>query len=224
MSPALAGGLLSTRPLGKPIHIHTHTLSWTPFPCRSLQSTKERVLCYIGGFYPLPFINSTMYISIPASLGKHNFVFYIRVISVFIRRPSDSKESACNGGDPGSVPRSGRSPGEGNGNPLQYSCLENSKDRGAWRATQSTGLQRVRHDWVANTQEDFRELAWWFNKKTAFYETERVPFSDTESPGDLVLSSSAPRVMRLNSCCYKPPACMLSCFSHVWFFLWPHEL
>ena len=37
--------------------------------------------------------------------------------------------------DVGSIPRSGRSPGEGNGNPLQYSCLENSMDRGAWRAT-----------------------------------------------------------------------------------------
>ena len=44
---------------------------------------------------------------------------------------SDDKESACNAGDPGSIPGSGRSPGEGNGNPLQYSCLENSMDRGA---------------------------------------------------------------------------------------------
>ena len=44
----------------------------------------------------------------------------------------EGKESACNGGDPGSIPGSGRSPGEGNGNPLQNSCLENSKDRGAW--------------------------------------------------------------------------------------------
>ena len=48
---------------------------------------------------------------------------------------SDSKESACNAGDPGSIPGSGRSPGEGNSNPLQYSCLGNFMDRGAWRAT-----------------------------------------------------------------------------------------
>ena len=48
---------------------------------------------------------------------------------------SDSKESACSAGDAGSIPGSGRSPGEGNGNPLQYSCLENPMDRGAWRAT-----------------------------------------------------------------------------------------
>ena len=48
---------------------------------------------------------------------------------------SDGKESACRGGDPGSIPGLGRSLGEGNGNPLQYSCLENSMDSGAWRVT-----------------------------------------------------------------------------------------
>ena len=48
---------------------------------------------------------------------------------------SDSKASAYNAGDPGSIPGSGRSPGEGNDYPLQYSCLENSMDRGAWQAT-----------------------------------------------------------------------------------------
>ena len=47
---------------------------------------------------------------------------------------SDGKESACNAGDLGSIPGSGRSPGEGNGNPLQYSCPENPMDRGAWQA------------------------------------------------------------------------------------------
>ena len=45
---------------------------------------------------------------------------------------SDGKVSACNAGDPGLIPGSGRSPGEGNGNPLQYSCLENLMDGGAW--------------------------------------------------------------------------------------------
>ena len=48
---------------------------------------------------------------------------------------SDGKESAYNAGDPGLIPGLGRYPGEGNGNPQQYSCLENSMDRGAWRAT-----------------------------------------------------------------------------------------
>ena len=45
---------------------------------------------------------------------------------------SDSKVSACSAGDPGSTPGSGRSPGEGNGNLLQYSCLEDPMDGGAW--------------------------------------------------------------------------------------------
>ena len=48
---------------------------------------------------------------------------------------SDSKESACRVGDPGLIPGSGRPPGEGNGNPLQYCCRENLMDRAAWRAT-----------------------------------------------------------------------------------------
>ena len=48
---------------------------------------------------------------------------------------SDDKASACNAGDLGLIPGSGRSPGEGNGNPLQYSCLENFMDRGAQQAT-----------------------------------------------------------------------------------------
>ena len=56
---------------------------------------------------------------------------------VFLGFPggSDSKESTCNAGDLGSIPGLGRSPGEGNGYPLQYSCLEYPMDRGAWRAT-----------------------------------------------------------------------------------------
>ena len=48
---------------------------------------------------------------------------------------SDGKESACIAGDLGLIPGSGRSPEEGNGNPLQYSCLENPMDKEAWRAT-----------------------------------------------------------------------------------------
>ena len=48
---------------------------------------------------------------------------------------SDGKESTCNAGDPGLIPGLGRSPGVGNGSPLQYSCLENPMGRGAWWAT-----------------------------------------------------------------------------------------
>ena len=64
-------------------------------------------------------------------------------IPVFMGFPggSDGKASACNAGDPGSIPGSGRSPAEGNGNPLQHSCLENPMDGGA-----SMGSQKVGHD------------------------------------------------------------------------------
>ena len=55
------------------------------------------------------------------------------------------QESACSAGDLGSIPGSGRSPGEGNDNPLQYSCLENPMDRGAGQATVH-GVTRDRHD------------------------------------------------------------------------------
>ena len=48
---------------------------------------------------------------------------------------SVGKESVCSAAEPGLIPVLGRSPGEGKGNPLQYSCLENLMDRGAWRAT-----------------------------------------------------------------------------------------
>ena len=53
---------------------------------------------------------------------------------------SADKESAWNAGDPGSIPGSGRSPGEGNDNPLQYSCLGNPINRGAWQSIRSMGL------------------------------------------------------------------------------------
>ena len=55
----------------------------------------------------------------------------------------DNKKSFCNAGDLGSIPWSGRSPGEGNGYPLKYSCLENSMDRGAWQATVQWGHEEL---------------------------------------------------------------------------------
>ena len=57
---------------------------------------------------------------------------------------SHDKVSACNVGDPGSIPGLGRPPGEGNGNPLQYSYLDNPMDRGAWRAI----VHRVAKSWT----------------------------------------------------------------------------
>ena len=81
--------------------------------------------------------------------SREKRIFLLRLIS--FPGGSDGKESACNAGDLGSIPGSRRSPGEGNGNPLQYSCLENPVDRGSWieesGRLQSMGLHRVRRDW-----------------------------------------------------------------------------
>ena len=64
---------------------------------------------------------------------------------VGMNHDSAGKESACNAGHLGLIPGLGRFTGEGNGNPLQYSCLENPMDRGAWQAT-VCGVARVRHN------------------------------------------------------------------------------
>ena len=69
-----------------------------------------------------------------------------------IPHSSVGKESACNAGELDSIPGSGRSPGEGNGNPLQYSCLENLMDRGAWQATVH-GAARVGHNLATKERE-----------------------------------------------------------------------
>ena len=68
---------------------------------------------------------------------------------------SDGKESACNAGDSGSIPGLGRSPGEGNGNPLQYSCLENPTHRGAWQATVHGVTKNRTQLGNEHTQSDF---------------------------------------------------------------------
>ena len=76
---------------------------------------------------------------------------------------SVSKESPCKAGDLGSIPGLGRSPGEENGNPLQYSCLENPMDRGAWWATVH-GVARVRHDLVTKPPHEKKIYMFFRNK------------------------------------------------------------
>ena len=65
------------------------------------------------------------------------------------------KEFIWNAGDAGLIPGSGRSPGGGSGNPLQYSCLKNPMDRGVWWAAQFMGWQRVRHDCATEHAKHF---------------------------------------------------------------------
>ena len=74
---------------------------------------------------------------------------------------SDGKASAYNAGDPSSTPGLGRSPGEGNGNPLQYSCLKNPIDGGAWQATVhgvAKSRTRLRDFTSCNTNFPFRPV------------------------------------------------------------------
>ena len=78
---------------------------------------------------------STRPLRIPAPLKIFTILPELSTRSSEPSHGSDGKESPCNAEDPDSIPGSGRSLGERNGYPLQYSCLENSKDRGAWRAT-----------------------------------------------------------------------------------------
>ena len=75
---------------------------------------------------------------------------------------SEGKVSAYNAGNPGSIPGSGRSPGEGNGNPLQYSCLENPMDGGAWLAT----VQGVTKSWTRLRHFTLKEneLTFWMRR------------------------------------------------------------
>ena len=90
-------------------------------------------MCQDGG-QPVGHSHTDLYLQIWSHYSKKNLQHFFEVAWCF---PGDSegKESACNTGDQGLIPGSGRSPGGGNSNPLQYSCLENSMDRGAWRAT-----------------------------------------------------------------------------------------
>ena len=76
--------------------------------------------------------------------------FALNFGSFYFPGNSDSKETACNVGDLGLIPGLGRSPGDWNGYPLQYSYLENSMDRGAWQL-QPMGFQRVGQDWATFT-------------------------------------------------------------------------
>ena len=89
----------------------------------------------------------------------------------------DRKESDCNAGELGSISGLGKSPGEGNGYPLQYSCLENSIDRGAWWATVH-GVIKSHRDWVTNTGE----ASIMTEETIKFYNS--VKFTKTSAPWD----------------------------------------
>ena len=124
----------------------------------------------------------------------------------FVYFVSDSEEFACNAGDLGSIPELGISPGEGNGYPLQYSCLENSMDRGVWLATVQwvteswTWLSDLTHTFVFFSfsinyiyiyiYEFLHEKAFYFKYSTVYLS---IPNSQWTSPvGSVVKESTCP--------------------------------
>ena len=85
--------------------------------------------------------------------------FMVSYLMFGFPREISGKESTCQAGDAGLIPGLGRSPGEGNGNPLQYACLENPTDRGAWQPGSWWGFKKAGHDWVAEQQQQHLMLA-----------------------------------------------------------------
>ena len=110
-----------------------------PTACPSLQtpslhSTQAKLLPRHSPFLPSPAL-LLAFACHPQPIPFHHSPFWV------FPGGSAGKESSCSVGDLGSIPGLGRSPGEGNGSPLQYSGLENSMDRGAWRATSPRGCK-----------------------------------------------------------------------------------
>ena len=88
---------------------------------------------------------------------------------------SAGEESACSAGDLGSVPGSGRSAGEGNGNRLQHSCLKNPMDREAWQAIVHR-VTRVRHDLATKPPPSIQGLPWWLRGQSVCLQCGRAGF------------------------------------------------
>ena len=80
-------------------------------------------------------------------LPRTNFISRASLVAHSVKNPSTMQESACHTGNLGSIPGSGRTPGDGNGNPFQDSWLRNPMDRGAWQATVH-GVTRIGHNVV----------------------------------------------------------------------------
>ena len=120
--------------------------------CAGLQLCAERSMMDLGKTSVQPVLSLPIDPA-PASMLWGNVTcplitpIFFAICTLGFPCGASGKESACNAGDVGSIPGSGRSPGEGTGSPLQYSCLENPMDRGTWWATVHV-VTRVRHDSV----------------------------------------------------------------------------
>jgi len=132
------------------MHVHGLIFPQTAFPSRLPHNTEQSSVCCTVGPCWLSILNITVGMNrkkrivrefrinryTPLSFCFFNVAFISVVLCKKVGLPwwLSSKESACNAWATGFIPGSGRSPGGGHGTPLQYSCLENSMDRGAWQA------------------------------------------------------------------------------------------
>ena len=134
MFPSLAEKFFTTEPPGKPSNsIDTIKMIWyVSFPRIFIKPNWGKIAIWIRseekfGWCDISIIKDKNYL--------REDLFQASLVSWWVLDfpgGSDGKASAYNAGDPGSIPGWGRSPGEGNGNPLQYSCLKNPMDRRAW--------------------------------------------------------------------------------------------
>ena len=139
------------------VHMHTYLwvlskiLFWTKTQSKSwntvfsVETKKGKLLKTVLIFYFICYLWNILFQKILSILWQYN----IEIMSLPIS--SDGNASACNAGDLGLIPGSGWSPGEGNGNPLQYSCLENSRNRGAWKATVHEVAELDTSEWITYT-------------------------------------------------------------------------
>ena len=137
----------------------------------------------------------------------------------YVPQGSAGKELPVNAGDSGLNPGSGRSHGEGNGEPHQYSCLENSMDRGAWQV-QSVELQRVRHNCTC-THTSNVSLSIYVLKNYTVNAAKSLQLCptlcdpiDNSPPGSSVPGTLQARTLEWVAISFSN-ACMLSCFSRV---------
>ena len=124
-----------------------------------LQSRGEKNACLQDCLEDQGMCSKSTRVLAPVDFSNSNFknrYLFIKVWMMYNQGfpgGSDSKESACNARDLGSIPGSGRSPGEGNGNPLQYSCLENPHGQRSLAGYRPRGCKRVRHNRVTKQQQ-----------------------------------------------------------------------
>ena len=109
-------------------NLSTPSLVVLTSPFKTFSSIKKK--SYFFSYFMLFLPSFNLAISL---LSWFSLIKLQMIINYGFPGGSDCKESTCSTGDPGSIPGLGKSPGEWNGNPLQYSCLENSMDRGALR-------------------------------------------------------------------------------------------